>query len=83
MLTNDLPPSHIIHLFRSVSVSEATQLNNLQHHLRVASNVSDAYKEDLENVRSWATECQQEIIDAFTKSFRRLDGIQNRAGFYL
>lgn len=80
-LINELPPSHIIHLFRSVPVSEAAQLNNLQQHLRVASNVSDAYQEDLQNVRTWATECQQEINGAFAKFFRRLDGIENRAAY--
>lgn len=78
-LVSDLPPAHIIHLFRSVPVSEAAQLNNLQHHLQIASNVSDAYQEDLQNIRTWATECQQEINMAFSKFFRRLDGTQNRA----
>ncbi len=50
-MIDDLPPAHIIHLFRSVPTAETEVMRSVQNGLQVAGNLNDLYCENLGSLR--------------------------------
>lgn len=50
-MVNDLPPAHLVHLFRSVPTAETEVMRSAQHGLQIAGNLSDLYQENVKILR--------------------------------
>jgi hypothetical protein len=77
-MTRELPPSHIIHLFRCVPTSEASRLSALQHGVTIAESVNQAYGNDIAAIRNFCNNLRKMVIDAFDDIDRRLEGMESR-----
>lgn len=60
-MTHEMPPSHLVHLFRSVPTSEAEKMRSTQNGLQIAGNLNDLYSENVKILRQ-EFEKMKEII---------------------
>jgi hypothetical protein len=60
-LIHQLPPHHLMHLFRTIPTSENIRLDRAQHQIVVARNVNDSHMEDLQRLRASFNACQSTL----------------------
>lgn len=50
-MMSDLPPAHLVHLFRSVPTAETAIIKSAQNGLQIAGNLNDLYSENMSSLR--------------------------------
>ncbi|XP_037040418.1 uncharacterized protein LOC119077338 [Bradysia coprophila] len=60
-MVNELPPAHLVHLFRSVPTSETERMRSTQHGLQVAGNLNDLYLENVKTLRQEFTKMKEDV----------------------
>lgn len=78
LLRDTVPPAAVVHLFRSVPVSEASRLHSLRHGLTVARSVSEGFKIDIKDIRQWVDTFRTTVTLAIEMISTRLDSIEGR-----
>lgn len=64
-MVNELPPAHLIHLFRSVPTSDSERMRSTQHGLRIAGNLNDLYLENVKALRQEFTKMKENVYRMF------------------
>lgn len=76
-MMKDLPPSHLIHLFRSVPTAETEVMRSVQNGLQIAGNLNDLYAENLATLRDEFRKAKAIAMRAFDLFEVRLDAAQD------
>lgn len=64
-MVNEMPPPHLIHLFRSVPVSETEVMRSAQHGLQIAGNLNDLYTENVQTLRQEFQKIKETVVRSF------------------
>lgn len=64
-MMNDMPPAHLIHLFRSIPTSENEVMRSVQNGLQIAGNLNDSYTENLKVLRDEFNKMKEANLRAF------------------
>lgn len=64
-MVNDMPPSHLVHLFRSVPTSETEVLRSAQNGLQIAGNLNDMYAENVKIMREEFLKMKETTLRGF------------------
>lgn len=61
----DMPPAHLVHLFRSVPTSETEVMRSAQHGLQIAGNLNDLYAENVILLREEFQKMKEAMLRGF------------------
>lgn len=50
-MVDEMPPAHLIHLFRSISTTDAEKIRSAKNGVQIAGNVNDTFVESLKRLR--------------------------------
>ncbi len=64
-LMNEMPPPHLIHLFRSIPTSDNEIMRSVQNGLQIAGNLNDAYAENVKILRDEFTKMKEVMLRSF------------------
>lgn len=73
---NDLPPAHLVHLFRSVPTADTEVMRAAQNGLQIADNVNDVFGETLAAVRSEFEKYKENSAKGIELGERRLQSAE-------
>lgn len=69
-MLNELPPSHLVHLFHSVPFSDNEIMCSTQHGLQIAGNLNDLYSENVKILREEFTKLKENtFVDSTCMNF--------------
>lgn len=75
-LVNELPPPHLVHLFRTIPTSETEVMRSVQNGLQIANNLNDAYAENLSALRDEFRKIKESTIRSFEVFEVRLEAAE-------
>lgn len=64
-MTNELPPAHLVHLFRSVPTCETERMRSTQRGLQIAGNLNDLYSANVKILREEFLKTKENVHRAF------------------
>ncbi len=64
-MVNEMPPPHLIHLFRSVPISETEVMRSAQQGLQIAGNLNDMYTENVQTLRQEFQKIKETMLRIF------------------
>lgn len=64
-MVNEMPPPHLIHLFRSVPISETEVMRSAQHGLQIAGNLNDLYTDNVKTLRQEFQKIKETMLRSF------------------
>lgn len=64
-MVTDMPPVHLIHLFRSILTSETEVMRSVQNGLQIAGNLNDSYSENVKNLREEFNKMRESTFRGF------------------
>lgn len=73
---HELPPAHLIHLFRSVPTAEAEVLRSTQNGLLIAKNLNDLYRGNLSTLKDDVQTAKENVLRAFDLFEARLQSAE-------
>lgn len=76
-MIGELPPAHLVHLFRSVPTSEAERMRSARNGLQVADNLNDLYSENIKILRQEFEKFKGDIFRAVELYEIRLKGTED------
>lgn len=75
-MVNEMPPAHLIHLFRSIPTSETEVMRSVQNGLQIAGNLNDSYAENVKMLREEFNQLKAGVIRGFDVYDARLKGME-------
>lgn len=64
-MVDDMPPAHLIHLFRSIPTSETEVMRSVQNGLQIAGNLNDSYSENVKILREEFIKMKEATMRSF------------------
>lgn len=64
-LLKKMPPAHLIHLFRTIPMSEAEVMRSTQNGLKIAGNLNDSYLESVRTLREEFIKMKETALRAY------------------
>jgi len=75
-MINEMPPAHLIHLFRSIPTAEAEKMRSAQDGLQIATNMNVSFVEGLKCLREEFKTLKEGTLRGFDLYERRLDATE-------
>lgn len=75
-MVNEMPPAHLINLFRSVPTSETAVIRSAQHGLQIAGNLNDIYLENIKILRQEFSKFKESTLRGFDLHEARLNATE-------
>lgn len=76
-MVEELPPAHLVHLFRSVPTSETERMRSTQHGLQIADNLNDLYLENVKILRQEFLKMKDSVFRGFELYEVRLNATED------
>lgn len=76
-MVDEMPPAHLIHLFRSIPTSDNEVMRSVKNGLQIAGNMTDSYLENLKVLREEFNKMKEVTLRGFDLYERRLNATED------